>query len=119
MTSKPDPAADGASTVVRRSTRPLDDSGELTPAYDLDRILQLLDHYHQRATYGAVAKLTHSNAAFMMNGRPRNPLHSWVVNQVTQLPTRYSEAETHPNLLARDRVLARPRDLAAWLRAPE
>jgi hypothetical protein len=55
----------------------------------LESILELLQRHHQRATYGAVAAAVGRTPRNVMQGRPRDWLHSWVVNQNTGLPTEY------------------------------
>jgi hypothetical protein len=86
--------------------------------YSLDEILDQLDRYHQRATYGAVGRLVDRPAAYLMAGRPRDHRHSWVVNQDTHLPTGYTEEQMHPALQSRDEVIRDPDELAHWLRNP-
>lgn len=39
--------------------------------YTLDQILDLLDRFHQRATYSAVAELINRPAQYLMSARPR------------------------------------------------
>jgi hypothetical protein len=85
----------------------------------LDDILDLLNRYHQRATYGAVGGIINRHPKFVMQDRPRNHLHSWVVNQDTGLPTRYSEDEMHPALLERTAILTSDTDLNFWLKNPQ
>lgn len=87
-------------------------------AYTLDQILDLLDRFHQRATYGAVAELIDRPAHYLMSSRPRDPRHSWIVNQETRLPTGYSKDQVHPEIISRERVLSSAGDLASWLREP-
>jgi hypothetical protein len=55
----------------------------------LKGILELLQQHHQRATYGAVAALLGRTPRTVMQGCPRNWLHSWVVNQDTGRPSEY------------------------------
>ena len=81
----------------------------------LTDVLLALETARQRATYGAVAGHLGAVPYFLMSGRPRDPLHSWVVAARTGLPTGYSPDETHADLLASARVLATADDLAAFL----
>ena len=85
----------------------------------LDDVIDLLDRFHQRATYGAVGGVVNRPPAFLMNDPPRNHRHSWVVNAETLLPTKYVDAEIHPALRERDHVLTSVAALEAWLRDPE
>ena len=82
----------------------------------LDKILDLLASNRQRATYGAVAKIVDRPAAFLMGGRPRDPRHSWIVNQETHLPTGYEPVEMHPDLELHDDVISTSQELYDWLR---
>jgi hypothetical protein len=86
--------------------------------WTLDAILDLLSQYHQRATYGAVGGVLGTPAAFVMQGRPRDPRLSWVVNQETGDPTGYVPAQCDPNLYVRDAVLKTEAALLAWLNNP-
>jgi hypothetical protein len=86
----------------------------------LDDVVQVLDEYRQRATYGAVADVIGSGAQSVMGKTPRTPFYSWVVNAKTGLPTGYSPEECHPMLLrSRSRIIADGRALYEWLERPE
>ena len=80
-----------------------------------EAIIALLDRYRVRATYGAVAAIVGEPAMFLMNNLPRTPLNSWVVNQDTHLPTGYTEAERHPDLLKNKLVLDTKQKLHDWI----
>jgi hypothetical protein len=84
----------------------------------LDQILDLLNQYHQRATYGAVAELIRVPTRSLMSGRPRDWRHSWVVNKETKQPTKYSPEQVHPAIDERQEVLNSGTRLEAWLRDP-
>lgn len=87
----------------------------MPPPYSLDAVITLLDKHHQRATHGAVGALIGVQARSVMNGLPRSPRHSWVVNGQTMLPSDYEEAQMHAFLLERRQVLKSLDDLMAWL----
>ena len=87
----------------------MSDDDPLTP------LLYRLQDLRQRATYGAVAGVLDRPAWFLMKGRPRDPLHSWVVNARTGRPTGYAEDAVHPDLLARDHVVGSADALRALL----
>jgi len=89
-----------------------------TQTHSLDTILDLLHRFHQRATYGAVAELIDRPAQYLMNGRPRDPRNSWIVNQDTWLPTGYFNDQVHPDIISRDRVFLSPEELETWLQDP-
>lgn len=82
---------------------------------DLDAVLLALERARARATYGAVAGVTGGMARSLMNHRPRNPRHSWVVSQATGRPTGYEPQDEHPELYARDRVIGSADELRALL----
>jgi hypothetical protein len=81
----------------------------------LDGIIDVLDKYHQRATYGAVAGVLERPARFLMQGMPRNPRNSWVVAADSLLPTGYSAEEMHPSLTRNGFVLTTAEELSTWL----
>lgn len=87
-------------------------------AQTLDSIIEQLDSYHQRATYGAVAALVNSSPRSLMSGRDRDPRSSWIVSRQTGQPTGYSEEQTHGSLTERDVVLSTPESLRRWLEDP-
>jgi hypothetical protein len=84
----------------------------------VDSILEQLDQFHQRATYGAVAAIVNSSPRSLMTGRDRSPRSSWIVNRGTGEPTGYSIDQTHPSLKERDKILDKPEMLRAWLQDP-
>ena len=84
----------------------------------LDSIIEQLDSYHQRATYGAVAALVNSSPRSLMSGRERDPRSSWIVSRQTGQPTGYSPEQTHEALGERDAVLSTPESLRRWLEDP-
>ena len=86
-------------------------------AYTLDDVLDALDRYHQRATYGAVGAVV-DRPPYFLAGRPCDTRHSWVVAQKTHLPTGYGEEHMHPCLRERSEVLRTFDELSAWLRDP-
>ncbi len=88
------------------------------PALDVDSILDQLDQFHQRATYGAVAAVVNSSPRSLMLGRERNQRSSWIVNRGTGQPTGYSDEQTHPSLTERASILSSPETLRAWLADP-
>jgi hypothetical protein len=81
----------------------------------LSNILDLLQTHHQRATYGAVAALLGRSPQTVMQGCPRNWLHSWVVNQDTGRPSEYPKGMIHPALEENVEILSSEQELATWL----
>ncbi len=82
-----------------------------------DLLIRLQDG-RQRATYGAVAKVMNAVPLYVMSGRPRDPLHSWVVSAKTHQPSKYQPDEIHAELETLDRVLTTEDDLRDWLASP-
>jgi hypothetical protein len=81
----------------------------------LDRVLDLLNRHHQRATYGAVADLVGGHARSVLQGRQRNWRHSWVVNQDTGMPTEYPSGMSHPAIAERSEILSTAEKLQEWI----
>ena len=81
----------------------------------LEEIVDLLNKYHVRATYGAVAAYLSRPATFLMSNLQREPRYSWIVNQDTLLPTGYDEAQKHVDLEVNKMVLKDGRHLREWL----
>jgi len=84
----------------------------------LDSIIEQLDRFHQRATYGAVAAVVDTSPRSLMAGRERNPRSSWVVSRQTGVPTGYAEDQIHPFLMERETVLSNPEALRHWMENP-
>jgi hypothetical protein len=81
----------------------------------LEDVVDLLDRYQVRATYGAVAAVVGRTATFLMTGIPRSPRYSWIVNQKTLMPTGYTDDERHPALTAKSFVIKDEKELRAWM----
>lgn len=81
-------------------------------AYTLDDVVAALARHQRRATYGAVAGFLGRPATFVMQGRPRDALHSWVVNAETGEPTGYAPPERDPHLFRHAEVLRNPGEVA-------
>ena len=81
----------------------------------IDQILDALDRAHQRATYGAVAALLGTSPRTLMQGRGRDPRHSWVVSRRSGEPTGYSADQMHPDLRTNPEIFESKEDLARWL----
>ena len=84
----------------------------------LDSILDQLNEFHQRATYGAVAGVVNSSPRSLMSGRDRNQRASWIVRRETGFPTGYSEEQKHAALTEREKIIGSPDELRAWLADP-
>ena len=89
----------------------------MTPDDPLTQILYTLQDARQRATYGAVAGVLNAFPRSLMQGRDRDPLHSWVVSQSDGQPTGYQDDQRHAELFANDHVIDSADELAAWLDA--
>ena len=84
----------------------------------IDSIIEQLDHFHQRATYGAVAGVLNASPRNLMAGRSRSQRDSWVVAHGTGLPTGYSPDQVHPEIGSREQILSTAKDLSTWLESP-
>jgi hypothetical protein len=84
-------------------------------ADDLTRILVHLEEGRTRATFGAVAGLLGVTPRFLMRDRPRDPLHSWVVNKRTGLPSGYPDDACHQDLRLNDRIIRDVDELRAFV----
>jgi hypothetical protein len=93
-------------------------AGLAVAGFTLDSILDQLNEFHQRATYGAVAGVVNSSPRSLMTGRDRDQRSSWIVSRESGLPSGYTDEQRHPSLTDRDRILASPDELRAWLREP-
>ncbi len=69
------------------------------PAPTLDGIFEVLERYHQRATFGGVAKLLGRDPQSLFQGYTRTPRASWVVNKSTGVPTGTKKEDYPPELL--------------------
>ena len=81
----------------------------------LKHTLELLHRHHQRATYGALAEVIGRTPQTVLQGCPRNWLHSWVVNQQTGEPSGFPSGKIHPALTEHAEILRTGEALAAWL----
>lgn len=83
--------------------------------HSLDNILSTLHQHRQRATYGAVAALVGQTPRLLMHGKPRARDNSWIVSKTSGRPTGYTDADVHPELTAKEKVLATREELSEWL----
>lgn len=93
-------------------------AGLAAEAPALDSILDQLNEFHQRATYGAVAGVVNSSPRSLMSGRDRDQRSSWIVRRETGFPTGYSDEQKHAALAERERIIGSPDELRAWLANP-
>src|SRR5271157_980864 len=71
----------------------------------LDRILDVLQHHRQRATFGAVAGALGREPLNLFDGYPRTPRTAWVVSKGTGQPTGQKQSELPPDLLTNAHVI--------------
>ena len=88
------------------------------PGFTVDSILEQLERFHQRATYGAVAAVVNSSPRSLMKGRERSPRSSWIVNRESGEPSGYPDEQIHTSLKERDQILDNAESLRAWLNNP-
>jgi hypothetical protein len=89
-----------------------------TEQHSLDSILDVLNQFHQRATYGAVAGVVNTSPRSLMIGRDRDKRSSWVVSRESGQPSGYADEQKHDALTERARILSSPDELRSWLRDP-
>src|SRR5262245_24029011 len=90
--------------------------GKIAPqVLTLDKILDVLERHHQRATFGAVAGVLGREPRFLFNGYERTPKTEWVVNKTTGLPTGMKKSDYPDELLQNKRVIDAPDELRVWL----
>jgi len=79
-------------------------------------VLGFLNDERTRATYGAVAGVlgVPARSVGAMLGA-RRPEASWVVNDMTGLPTDYEQADWHPDLLVNSGVIRTAHELTLRL----
>ena len=83
--------------------------------HSLEDIVELLDRHAQRATYGAVAKLTGNAPRSLLKGRDRGRSYSWIVNRQTGKPTGYHDHQIDPRLAGSRPVIDDADALQRWL----
>ena len=93
-------------------------SDQTVASHTLDSIIDELDRFHQRATYGAVAALLNRSPRNLMGKRSRRPEDSWVVSHSTGMPTGYEPDQLHPDITSRENVISTREDLESWLANP-
>lgn len=93
-------------------------SDQAIASHTLDSIIEQLDQFHQRATYGAVAALVNRSPRNLMGGRERAPQDSWIVGHSTGMPTGYEPEQLHPELKSRETILSTREALESWLANP-
>jgi hypothetical protein len=91
---------------------------EQIASHSIDSIVDQLDRFRQRATYGAVAGLVKRSPRNLMSGRSRNQKDSWIVSHREGIPTGYGPDQVHPDIKSRDEILRSAEDLATWLESP-
>ncbi len=82
---------------------------------DLDEILERLEHYRQRATFGAVAGFLGCQPYTLFDGYPRNRRTSWVVNKDSGEPTGFNKSAMHPDLHKNPHIITNSNELKRWL----
>lgn len=93
-------------------------SDQATASYTIDSIVDQLDRFHQRATYGAVASVVNRSPRNLMDKRSRGPRDSWVVSRQSGMPTGYEPEQMHPEIQARETILSTREALESWLATP-
>jgi hypothetical protein len=87
-------------------------------SHSIDSIIDQLDRFRQRATYGAVAAVLNRAPRNLMSGRARSQRESWIVSRNDGMPTGYQPEQVHPEIKSRDQILKSADELATWLERP-
>ena len=93
-------------------------SDQATASYTIDSIVDQLDRFRQRATYGAVAALVNRSPRNLMDKRSRSQRDSWVVSRQSGMPTGYEPEQLHPEITSRETILSTREALESWLADP-
>jgi hypothetical protein len=93
-------------------------AAEQIASHSIDSIVEQLDRFRQRATYGGVAGLLKRAPRNLMTGRSRNRRDSWIVSQKDGMPTGYEPDQVHPDIKSREQILRSAEDLGTWLESP-
>lgn len=93
-------------------------SDQATASYTIDSIVDQLDRFRQRATYGAVAALVNRSPRNLMDNRSRSQRDSWVVSRQSGMPTGYEPEQLHPEITSRETILSTREALESWLANP-
>jgi hypothetical protein len=91
---------------------------QTTAEYTIDSIVNQLDRFNQRATYGAVAAVVNKSPRNLMDKRSRSQRDSWVVSRQSGMPTGYDPEQLHPAIQSREKVISTREDLESWLANP-
>lgn len=95
----------------------MSDNATLTE-YTIDSILEQLERFRQRATYGAVASVVNASPRSLMSGRARNTQCSWIVSRKDGQPSGYHPDQKHAELESRNHILRTADELRSWLDNP-
>ena len=87
-------------------------------SHSIDTIVDQLDRFRQRATYGAVAGVLKLSPRNLMSGRSRSQRDSWIVSRDSGTPTGYEPDQVHPEIKSREQILKSAEELGSWLESP-
>ncbi|MEP6507244.1 MAG: hypothetical protein ABJC63_03390 [Gemmatimonadales bacterium] len=93
-------------------------SEQTTATHTIDSIVDQLDRFRQRATYGAIAAIVNRSPRNLMDKRTRSPRDSWVVSRKDGMPSQYPPEQVHPEIKARETILTTGAELENWLTDP-
>lgn len=91
---------------------------QATASHTIDSIVDQLDRFRQRATYGAIAAVVNRSPRNLMDKRTRSPRDSWVVSRKDGMPSKYPSEQIHPEIQTRETILTTGAALETWLANP-
>jgi predicted RNase H-like nuclease len=85
----------------------------------VNHILEILENAHQRCTYNALAGYLDIDMPRLFSALGlRRPRASWIVNQESLKPTKYTAEQEHENLYDHPHVISDAAELASFLDTP-
>ncbi|WP_165787131.1 DUF429 domain-containing protein [Pseudohalioglobus lutimaris] len=89
---------------------------DMTLQGDVNAILAALESKHRRCTYNAMASFLGISLPQLFSALgERRPHASWIVNQNTHKPTKYTKAQEHPHLYDNAQVISSEQELHTFL----
>jgi len=84
---------------------------------NIEHLIDQLNKYGQRATYGAVGGLVGLPARSVMHGKPKTIRTSWEVAKKNWKPSGFDIDQQDPRLTLSPAPLSTPEALVSWLKS--